>query len=501
MAVTGVDLNATRIRAVNGPSGAFPLGVRLEEQSRDLFLALNLAEKKIRVGRIGLSQCRQQPQFAVVDFLPSLGSTRKWTGGRHNLDAAGALAICLDRLQLAIGKSDGVVITVPTSVGDRAFAQIEMIGRKARLPVLGTLPTPLAAVHWAYQRHPWEGVALVGDVDGGCFSWSAVSTDGGQARLLEKQVFPRLGRNAWLMRLLDGVANRCIRLSRRDPRQIPLAEQALFDQLLAVIDNPPGDRLVEFNLRSAQWAQHLVYQMAELEVLCTPLVEEIILRMKQCLAQLPPQAPGQIVLLTASARALPGLQGAVEQAFRNDPLVIQRVENQDFGESLLQDGWLQPGDLAVLDPDAVAIAAHEIACAIERKELAGGHQEVVRLIGPVQTGSEARSQDTGPARIQFGGRDLLLGVDLFTLGWDSNCSLVLDAELFPQVGRHHCDIVLDQRHYLLRDHSRQGTLVNDRPVQQTMPLNSGDWIRLGPGGPVVRFVGQTVTLRPYRETE
>ena len=62
--------------------------------------------------------------------------------------------------------------------------------------------------------------------------------------------------------------------------------------------------------------------------------------------------------------------------------------------------------------------------------------------------------------------------------------------LYPSVSGRHCEIVFDRRVYTLRDRSRHGTLVNDRPVNQQVVLRSGDWIQLGPGGPVLRFLGQ-----------
>jgi pSer/pThr/pTyr-binding forkhead associated (FHA) protein len=86
----------------------------------------------------------------------------------------------------------------------------------------------------------------------------------------------------------------------------------------------------------------------------------------------------------------------------------------------------------------------------------------------------------------------------FTLGRDPGCNLVFEAALFPGVAPHHCDIVLDQRAFTLHDRSRQGTLLNDRLVHRIAPLHSGDWIRLGPDGPVLRFVGQAGATRPLR---
>ena len=56
----------------------------------------------------------------------------------------------------------------------------------------------------------------------------------------------------------------------------------------------------------------------------------------------------------------------------------------------------------------------------------------------------------------------------------------------------HCEIVQDREGYTLCDGSRGGTLLNERPVPGPAPLQPGDVIGLGPGGPVLRFLGQPV---------
>ena len=96
----------------------------------------------------------------------------------------------------------------------------------------------------------------------------------------------------------------------------------------------------------------------------------------------------------------------------------------------------------------------------------------------------------GPARLHFRGKDYLLTGLVFTLGRQLGCDLMFDGALHPDVAPRHCEIVFDHRTYLLKDRSRTGTLVNDRPVHQQLQLHPGDWIRLGPDGPLVRFLGQ-----------
>ena len=72
----------------------------------------------------------------------------------------------------------------------------------------------------------------------------------------------------------------------------------------------------------------------------------------------------------------------------------------------------------------------------------------------------------------------------------SQVQKLFEAGQYPTVSPQHCDIILDRRCFTLRDHSRQGTLVNERPVVRQVALHSGDWIRLGPHGPLLRFLGK-----------
>jgi hypothetical protein len=122
-----------------------------------------------------------------------------------------------------------------------------------------------------------------------------------------------------------------------------------------------------------------------------------------------------------------------------------------------------------------------------REELQCGSVEIVPL-------PAMESADAGPVRLHFEGHDYPVG-DAFTLGRHPSCDLVFESEHYPTVSARHCEIVLDRRMYILHDHSRNGTLVNERPIIDEMPLQPGDWIRLGPGGPMLHFLGQAAEHR------
>src|SRR5262249_24794210 len=157
----------------------------------------------------------------------------------------------------------------------------------------------------------------------------------------------------------------------------------------------------------------------------------------------------------------------------------------DFGEGLLNDS-LMAGRVHVLDPDAVARALHELGGRVHRGEWPLGHFESAPLP------SARVADDPGPARLEFEGREPTLSGASFLMGRDPACDLVIPSSRYPTVSARHCEILLDRAAYVLRDRSRHGTLVNDKRVgqEERVPLHPGDMIRLGPAGPVVRFLGQ-----------
>ena len=79
------------------------------------------------------------------------------------------------------------------------------------------------------------------------------------------------------------------------------------------------------------------------------------------------------------------------------------------------------------------------------------------------------------------------------IGRGTDCHISLPD---PLCSRVHATLSCTPDGWIVRDaESRNGTLVNDRVVNQQTALRPGDWIRLGPGGPVLRFLGETTGLK------
>src|SRR5437016_117248 len=96
----GLDLNATRARAVSGPGLALPRPLRLHAGADGcLPMAICLEGRRLEVGSAGLQICRKSPHLTCSNFLPYVGENKRWSAGRHKLDAGQALMQVWKRLQ------------------------------------------------------------------------------------------------------------------------------------------------------------------------------------------------------------------------------------------------------------------------------------------------------------------------------------------------------------------------------------------------------------------
>jgi hypothetical protein len=494
MSLHGLDLNATRAQAVRGPLGDYPLPVLLDPPRADLPLVISLEGRTPVFGSAGLRLCRKQPHLAWENVLPRLGEPplpgRQWLDGRRSLDADKALALLCQHLLRVAGESTGVTWAVPAYLSDAQVARLLTLADQVGMPVLGSITAPLASALAAHAEQNWFGSCIVLDIDDHALTLTSVAAVEGQAQILDVRCSPHLSLRVWHERLLNALADSYVLDSRWDPRESPVAEQALFDQLEEVLDAAQYGRITTVIVKTAHRYQNLVLHGQD------PVAFTTNLR-RQCLAQVqalfavpwPSGAPG-VVLVTAAAARLPGLVAALQMCLPQwSPTSISQRQPpsalEDFGSNLLDEGGDEPGSVIVLAADAAARGAHAVAAYFQRGDIACGHLNRAAPL-PLPQPLEA-----GPARLHFQGQDYLLGVGSFTIGRQPGVDLVFDGDLWPNVAARHCEIVYDHRAHMLRDKSHKGTLVNDRPATQAVPLRPGDWIRLGPDGPVLRFLGQS----------
>jgi hypothetical protein len=343
----------------------------------DLPVVLSLESRRPQVGRPGAALCRLSPHLACLDFLASLGEERQWSAGRHRLDAAQAVSLVLERLHAACVGCQGLVLALPAYLTRAQAALLTPLAEKARLPLLGSVRAPLATALVGYMAEPWSGIALVVDADDHALSVSTMNADGEQLCLGATQSWPQLSLRAWKSRLLDRVADRCIRQSRRDPRDSAPAEQSLYEQLEDALDGARQGRMVELLIQTTSWYQNLLLRPEELVAFCDRLVTQALANVYALLAAPSARAGLQRIFVTAAAGRLPGLVGGLQEALKDAVPGTDETPSadSDFGEGLVE-STSGPVSVTMLTADAEARAAHGLAARIHRNELPRGHLDV-----------------------------------------------------------------------------------------------------------------------------
>jgi hypothetical protein len=472
----------------------------LDGNQVEMPLAISLEEKHPVIGRPGVALTRKRPHLACLDFLPHLGTQRVWTVGRHNLGAESALGLVFGVMARSLSRATGMGLVLPAYLDDVQVDQVRRLAEAARLNPVGTVPSPLAAALAAMEdagatvssspRSTASGLLLVIDADGYALTWSIVEREETHVNLRLCQPALQLGRGQWFRKLLDGVAHRCVRQSRRDPRECGETEQALYDQIVHAVDSPPANGLWQLRIQGKSWYHHLMLTPEDVTAFVAPLLRQALGEMETILGTIHALGGLSGAVVTAAAASLPGLVPALLARLETILQPPPADEDADFGDSLLT--FVNRSEpVLVLPPDALASAGHEVAVRIHSGDVPPGHLESI----PLSSAPVAPQKDSGPARLSFRGQDHVLSRGPFILGRDPACDLVFESELYPHVSARHAEIVYDRRAYTLFDRSRHGTLLNDRLIHQHAALHSGDWIRLGPHGPVLRFLGQAAAGR------
>jgi hypothetical protein len=383
MRLIGLDLNATRARAVAGAADAGrPLA--LEGESTELPLAVSLEGRTPVAGRAALAHCRRLPHLTCSGFLPELGTARRWSAGRHRLDAAAAVGLAFERLEPALqarGKilkaRPGLVLALPPYLTGPQLAMLTDLVDKARWSLLGSVTAPLALARAALRETPWSGSAILADIDDHALTWSIVAETPAQAHLLGERTLPALNLQAWKSRLVDAISDRCIRHSRRDPRDSAVAEQMLYDQLDDVQDASAQGQAVEITIQAARWGQNLILQPQELAAACVALRREAVAELLDLVASIPARASISAVCFSAAAAVLPGLIAEVEET------VGGRVA------------------MTLLPAETAARGAHDLAACFQRGELAAGHLDFTTPLAP-PAGDQATLPWSNPSLRAFG---------------------------------------------------------------------------------------------------
>lgn len=305
-AVVGLDLNAGRARAVSGSPPLPPRSARLDAQHDELALSLALDQKSPRVGAAGHIHRRSAPHLLCERYLPLLGEPRSWAHGRLWIDPAGALTIAAASLRDHIPDAKTVYLTLPAylSTAQAKLARGALEG--AKLPVAGSCPLALALAVASVKR---PGTVIVLDADDHATSWTLIGVDAKQVRQLGHAGLANHGVRAWVDRLMDVAADRCIQSCRRDPRDSAAAEQSMDEQITEFLAGPRNLQPLQLTVRTEHWYQTLSIAEDEIARAASPHLREIVEALRALLVAAP--SPPDRLLVTDSAVRLPGLISAV----------------------------------------------------------------------------------------------------------------------------------------------------------------------------------------------
>jgi len=346
MTIAALDLNADRIWAVSGALGQSPQALYLDSSRPDLALAIAMVDSSIKVGRAALGVVRLTPHRVCRGFLPRLGEQCVWQLGGKQLQPDAAMALSLAKLQPLLMGSRGLVLAVPPYLSREQVALLVRLCQQAGLPAMGAVSRSLAAALSCYADHPSHQVGLVVDVDDHAFTCTIVRPTETEMICQGKRSVTALGLRVWKEKLLSRVADLCIRVCRRDPRQSPEADQSVFDQIDNVLEGCSQNRSVPVRVQATDWYQTLSVHPAEAAAACGVLAAQAAEVVKSALAWAEQQMSSPMLWLTAGAARLPALAAAI----------YARCSNRM--------------SLAVLPASAIAQAAHSLAERIQAGELA-----------------------------------------------------------------------------------------------------------------------------------
>ncbi len=332
--VVGLDLNATRARAVSlavGRSRTLPL----EDPAEELPLVLSLERRTPVVGAAAIPLVRKLPHLVCSNFLPQLGEERAWHAGRVTQTPESAISATFDKLRdPVVAETDALAMAVPAYLSAGQVRTVAALAAKAKLPLRGTVAAPLAVVAhraaWLLDSQdeptpddgarpdwivpiPHPATVVVVDVDEFALTAAVVAVEPIAVRLVASAVWPRASLKLWKDRLLDAMSDRCVRLCRRDPRDSAEAEQGLYEQLDDALDRTRLGQSVRLAIRGAHWYQDLHHQPDDFDAFCAPLARHAADGLRELLRSARLPIPPRGVWLTDAAARLPGLAAALHQ--------------------------------------------------------------------------------------------------------------------------------------------------------------------------------------------
>ena len=385
MTMLALDWNATRVRAVVGPAGQTPVPVLLEPPGLDLPLVISLANSVPEIGVTAARQSRRSSHLMCQMFLPHVAEANqgpRWQVGRHSLGARDACVIVWRRLHSLGVNAHGIVITVPSYL---TLSQADSLRRLAgRLPVLGSTPNLLIAALAGHNERYWDRSVLVVDVDDHALTLGWIKAMGDKAHLIDSRSFTNLGTRFWKERLLNVLSDLCVLHHRRDPRDVPDAEQNLYDELDPLIDAALKRQAIQLSVQGAQWSKHLLVHPEQPAQFCEMLAHQAASEAEHLLACWPVSELPRSILLTHEASRLPGLREAMQALVMPSATAETRLprgetnfHDDDFGEAMMFPENESVGQVHTLTAEAPVRTTHALSALFVDGTLSRGHVDTI----------------------------------------------------------------------------------------------------------------------------
>jgi hypothetical protein len=314
---TSLDLNTDRVWALSGLPGKAPVADRLHGDAADLPLVLSLEERKVQVGQPGLALLRKSPHLACAGFLPQLGRKAEWSHGRHRLDAQKAVWHVFRRLRELLPDRKALAVAAPPYLSSEQVNLLVQSAREASVPVAAALPRSLAAALASYADQPWHDVGIVLDVDDHALTIGVFRPNDVELCLLGQKSLPAFGLRVWRERLMGMIADRCVRTSRRDPRECPDADQMVYEQLDGIFDATSQNRAASVQIQASQWYQTVALPHLEVITQTAPLARLAAAELKAALTWAEQHMTTASIWFTAAVARLPGMIAATYIATEN----------------------------------------------------------------------------------------------------------------------------------------------------------------------------------------
>ena len=309
--LVGIDLNATRTRAVVAGEGR-TRPIPLDATGDELPLFLRLDQRVPTAGADAVGLCRLMPHSVCSNFLGSLGLPHEWRCGRHVLTPESATKVIFDKLQAPLAaETDSAGLALPAYLTTSQVRTVLELVRECRLPIRGSAAAPLSLA--AHRAGTLGGSATVLHVDADEFALSGtvLQVGPGDVRILASVHWPQLSLRNWKNRLIDGMADHCVRTCRRDPRDSAEAEQGMYDQLDTLMEQTRTGQRATMMIRGEHWFQDLGHQPEQVEGYCAGLVKLAGDDLKHLLQSTSIKTPPKAVWLSHAAGRLPGLAATI----------------------------------------------------------------------------------------------------------------------------------------------------------------------------------------------